>query len=46
MITEVENKGDELNKVLNTDEGYQEIGVLYKDPQTGKMYIRSADKLG
>ena len=42
-VTNVEDQKDDLQKVLNTDGGYEKMGVLYKDPVTGKMYILSQE---
>lgn len=42
-VTNVESKKDNVKEVLSTNSGYQQMGVLYKDPATGKMYILSQE---
>ena len=38
-VDQVENLEDEMAENMNSQDGYERMGTLYKDPATGKMYM-------
>ena len=38
-IQELNGMNEDANGELDNSEGYEEMGVVYKDPQTGKLYM-------
>ena len=43
-VDQVENLNDEMAEQMNSEEGYEKMGTLYKDPVTGKMYMLTQDE--
>lgn len=43
-VDQVENLDDEMAEKMNSEEGYEKMGTLYKDPVTGKMYMLTQDE--
>ena len=38
-VDQVENVDDSMAESMNSEDGYERMGTLYKDPVTGKMYM-------
>jgi hypothetical protein len=42
-MTEVSDIEDARDLLANNSAGYSEVGVVYKDPETGKLYLLTED---
>lgn len=42
-VTGVEAKDSQMQKTPDAAGGFEKMGILYKDPETGKMYVLSGD---
>lgn len=40
-LTEVDETSETLKETMNAENGYEKMGVLYREPETGKMYMLS-----
>ena len=43
-VDQVENLEENMAENMNSEEGYEKMGTLYKDPATGKMYMLTQEE--
>jgi hypothetical protein len=43
-VDQVENMEENMAENMNSEEGYEKMGTLYKDPVTGKLYMLTQEE--